>query len=171
MARLHNGQAGKGLTADWLHGGAQNVAVTLPQRGSDPKERCPCSNGSHPRIDPAAGLFLDFGAGRCFMRLLAFRRVELIDVEAASICCNAAGGCRCSCHVSARHLSGCAVYLRHKNNFRAEGFKHPGALRTVPGGHGDDERMPQHGAGDSKARAHVAARHFDYWRARLQATI
>ena len=40
-----------------------------------------------------------------------------------------------------------------------------------PAGHGDDERMLQHCAGDGKARAHVAARHFGYWRATLQATI
>jgi hypothetical protein len=31
--------------------------------------------------------------------------------------------------------------------------------------------MLQHCAGDGKARAHVAARHFGYWRATLQATI
>jgi hypothetical protein len=44
------------------------ISPRAAQRRSDPKERCPCSDGGHPRIDPAAGLFLDFGAGRCFMR-------------------------------------------------------------------------------------------------------
>jgi hypothetical protein len=97
--------------------------------------------------------------------------MELVDVEAAPL----SGEFFCDpgrrCDIGPSDLPWSARDLRHKDHLSAECFEHASALRAVSSRHGDDERVPERRADDCEACTHIAARHLDHWRSRLQAPV
>src|SRR5215475_13193422 len=86
MAGLGNRKSCERLASRRLHRHTDDGRIALSQSGGNAEEGRTCAYTGNPCIYPSAGLFPNLRAGRLLVRPYAFQGVELVDVEAPSLC-------------------------------------------------------------------------------------